>query len=1050
MDTSVTTKQRDFSSTGTVRRIPSSQSLQAQASFPSFPTHSADSSVSIQTVSSPTSSVPYSISSDGSMTVCPTLSSAEVIALAKDALRSALEENATNGMGSKELKPPGITIDMSHQNIMTFPDEVIDIIKNEIERLALSNNQIYTFPARLAECTSLRYLNVRNNCIRDFPLSICELPQLEILDMSRNKIKILPQEIGKLMALKVFSLQKNKIEELPQALAYMSSLQCLKFDGNPITFPPREVLVPQATSPPNGPLLREEFDDVTVTTQIKKFMKQKAAMDRSEAESAAEDSMSEGGDYPRPLKRVTSGRFPIKVNGTDVPDLRSPATARAPPIPSRSHYRGLSAQNAALRRPGIMPLTMGNSNERLRSNSESLLRLDNKIDRSRRMGMIPKKSTDLATVDETKNTNRYSHLRGLSHGSALQNGNSSAIDDSSRPAFDPAETYGGRTTYVRRLSSLPEKKRQSGTPDPIVEGAKGVLFAVEQVNPLIGNLMELTRDPSNKRSSLERVFFNANTHVEELTRDIREYDMYTEEDEEIAPRSNANIHRACVTCVSAYIHVCGLLSRNVESLVQNGDPRWIRHMLLLIYGSLAEVRNAGVAMMKSQEKKTETLPSVSETRNENRDSMESQNTIRPAPCERGSTPTRDRERPSLVIPPQANPRLRSATLVQHPSNLRVMTDSRGYNGMKDRSATMTSATPKSGESFASVSSSGKPTAEFTEEDRMFDKIFLALQQASEMCIRVLPEVHDNFVRVMYKIENSNLGDQLKRKWAELVQMCELAMASAESLKARLSTIKLKEPGIRSQPQFWNLCDNFLNGYTDLVTKVKELKSMTPLLDVSMIHLLRPLQKVMKEIGHHVQNSPWHDALGNLDNGRARAAVNTNGMSANPSYGVLSTPPTIALPMTPATAALGPAVQATVPSQPASASYMHQSFPDKPNFFERADQLLASANSSAYSSAFSSRTGTMTSGSFGSSLGGSFGGGLGSGYPTMVRSREESREPVLRSRAPTMMGRMDGDGNDIIRSRAPTMVARVDGEGGDANGSGGQMPTGQRYGGKVIF
>lgn len=42
-------------------------------------------------------------------------------------------------------------------------------------RLALSHNQISTFPARFSECTSLRYLNVRNNRIEEFPLAVCWL-----------------------------------------------------------------------------------------------------------------------------------------------------------------------------------------------------------------------------------------------------------------------------------------------------------------------------------------------------------------------------------------------------------------------------------------------------------------------------------------------------------------------------------------------------------------------------------------------------------------------------------------------------------------------------------------------------------------------------------------------------------------------------------------------------------------------------------------------------------------------------------------------------------
>jgi hypothetical protein len=68
--------------------------------------------------------------------LAPPLSTAEVVALAREAMRDALEENKTKagavtGMSS-ELKP-GITIDMSHKNIKKFP-EVVDIIKTELER----------------------------------------------------------------------------------------------------------------------------------------------------------------------------------------------------------------------------------------------------------------------------------------------------------------------------------------------------------------------------------------------------------------------------------------------------------------------------------------------------------------------------------------------------------------------------------------------------------------------------------------------------------------------------------------------------------------------------------------------------------------------------------------------------------------------------------------------------------------------------------------------------------------------------------------------------
>lgn len=73
-------------------------------------------------------------------------SEGQVIALAREAMKTAIEENrnkATETIGvSNELKP-GVTIDLSHKQIQRFPEEVVDIIKNELER--------YLYPSHLSQ-----------------------------------------------------------------------------------------------------------------------------------------------------------------------------------------------------------------------------------------------------------------------------------------------------------------------------------------------------------------------------------------------------------------------------------------------------------------------------------------------------------------------------------------------------------------------------------------------------------------------------------------------------------------------------------------------------------------------------------------------------------------------------------------------------------------------------------------------------------------------------------------------------------------------------------
>lgn len=64
------------------------------------------------------------------------MSSAQVISLAREAMRNALEsenkaaEVSAVGTGIKT----GVTIDLSRKNIQKLPEEVVDIVKNELER----------------------------------------------------------------------------------------------------------------------------------------------------------------------------------------------------------------------------------------------------------------------------------------------------------------------------------------------------------------------------------------------------------------------------------------------------------------------------------------------------------------------------------------------------------------------------------------------------------------------------------------------------------------------------------------------------------------------------------------------------------------------------------------------------------------------------------------------------------------------------------------------------------------------------------------------------
>ncbi|KAI0203178.1 RAM signaling pathway protein [Astrocystis sublimbata] len=868
------------------------------------------------------------------------ISSAQVINLAREAMKAALQDNESQAAEasavSNELKP-GVTIDLSRLNIQTLPEEVVDIIKNELERLALSHNKLTSFPTRFSECTSLRYLNVRSNRIEKFPLALCDLKSLEILDLGRNKIRVLPRELARLTSLKVLALQRNLIEELPLCLADMGSLQVLKLDGNNIMFPPKEVLNVQASSPPNDGFMKErEVADVAVTANVKKFLRQYSQNlhERENSVDSGGDEFSENIETPRvPIKRVTSGRFPIRVNGSDVMDPRSPALPRPPPIPSRSHARGLSQQNTATRRPSVMPLTIGNPNERVRSNSETVLRasrLERPSERNRRMGIVSRQASELGTLEEGHANNRFSHYRGLSHGSSMTGTLNANVSTSSPGSPAGADPLLQRPNYVRRLSVLPEQRRESRIFDPILESAKGILYAIFQIHPMIQLFTPLTNDGTTKRSSLEIVFYNTNVHVEELEQEIQKHEIALDGGD-YASRENENVQRAVVTLIKAYSHICTLLMDNMDTIVDNGEPRYVRTMMLLLYNSIMELRVSAHEAFKGP---AGYVPTYS-ARWAGID-----NTLKPHSRKGSATPTVGR--------PSLGSRSRLGTFVQSSSSLRVATDaslpsSQGNN----RAAQIMAATPRSGESFASSSTDPRYPPDFPAEERQFEKIFLSLQKSTELLLRTLPGLNVQFSNGKRNAELQRLPEMAIHAWRALIAKCGIAIKETEILKKRLSMIKLKEPGIRTDAMFWSLCKSFIDSWAEFGNKLMQTMDQVNL-SVEVKSRLRPIQISIKETTSLIMASPWGILF------RQAGHFSDTAQHYSPSHYASNSASThVQLPMTPQSAALGPAVQATVPSTPQSGSFANVF---SGNVFERADALISMGGLNM------SRTNTMNSAS----------------------------------------------------------------------------------------
>ncbi|DAA74599.1 TPA_exp: Uncharacterized protein A8136_3137 [Trichophyton benhamiae CBS 112371] len=905
-----------------------------------------------------------------------------IIELAQRAVDSGIQDTKRSLAGSEAVEGvvrPKLTIDLGHANIARVPEAVVNIIKDEVARLSLSNNHIDRIPNRFSECIHLRYLNIRANNFTEFPRVVYSLTFLEILDLSRNKITKLPEEVRNLSSLRVFSIMQNFLEDLPSQLADMSKLQVIKVSGNPLNSSLKAVLELREADV-NHLEMADNEKDSAITTELKRFLKSRRAAASPEPEY---HDQSETTEPPRPPKR--GNRFPVipRSNGTDsTSGSRSPSLSRPPPIPTRSHHRMASGQSGLIHRSN----TLASVSERNRSNSEGFI-AGSGTSRNKRMGLISRKNTDLGTLDEMR-PYRNSHLRGLSHGSLLRSQRGGMPNDGSNSSSpsSPMDRRRLKDGFVHRLSSLPEQRVKTTTKNPVVNSARSVLYALYQIHPHISSLINVIKAEEYRRSSLEIVFYNATTHLDQLNEALQNIGDADLQDKEVAKRVTESVKQECATCITAYTHVGTQLRANVAKAVALSDPKYIRTLLLMIYGSLIELRNAyAVFNVKPKPRRSKMAKKLSITTT----NQPMSKFIPERESEPSVTPTRER--------PPTSRRLRSETTVHlppiapfptalppftphppgHPSHSAHPTAPPLAIGGRSRSSSRSNAflhssgtssianTPRSGESFnllqTPVNNRINPVTglDEIEEDRIFEKIFIQLSSAYKATLQAVPLAAQQFSQCLKAAEESRAPQQLRNLCRKLLVRCRSCVDVADALDNRLSNMKLKEPGgnLRNQREFWHLCKTFIQTFVELVLDIREAKTFC-LLPSEIVATLRIVQKTIREAGRLIDTSPW-SYLAELHTSNPSNAVSQPQPNGHLHYSNSSTsiasqsglvngssPQSATVPATPLSAALGPAAQATVPSTTTSSNTSNTSG-DRMfagDVFQRADLLLSMAPS----------------------------------------------------------------------------------------------------------
>lgn len=480
----------------------------------------------------------------------------------------------------------------------------------------------------------------------------------------------------------------------------------------------------------------------------------------------------------------------------------------APPIPKRSHARVSSGTlGLQLQRPGAAPL-LQSGGEANRSRSDTVSSLSSL--RTRRQGFVPSKrtvsnnnvSTDLSSVEEVSGqgsarssqaTIKAPHSRNASFASTY-NGFLAPSGDISSGAASPVDD---RYNHDRGLGSVQHPSVKLLKSRPIVASRRLLFTLLELQRPLV-RIAQGLKDGTPKRTMLERQLFNANAHVEELDRLLNRLDNGLED----TPRREANAARniaiSCDNSMKAYGVVVKELKGFVQKIVHVLDPVVIRCLMFQINAAIIEARNVckllGFDMVPPSDKE----PSRASR----------------AWSSRTVTPTQPK--------PVTNRRLRGPTIlrsISSNSTLRAMPPPVPLN-TGSRTNTMTSmgmGMPRSGDSLNSANSSAMPSRSNTmrsthpdevDETEQFERIFVKLRTACDVANHALPHCHTEITVHKDNAETSGKA-RAAHYWSLALSKCNAVIRANQALSGRLKQVKLKDPGVRHQREFWQLCDAFV-------------------------------------------------------------------------------------------------------------------------------------------------------------------------------------------------------------------------------------------------
>lgn len=146
-------------------------------------------------------------------------------------------------------------LDLSNNQLTTLPASLAQLKKLKI--IFASNNQFTVLPDVLGECDNLemvgfkankihtvsasalpaklRWLTLTDNHIESLPESLGQRPRLQKLLLAGNRLRELPKSLGECKNLELLRISANQLTSFPAQIAALPKLAWIAFSGNPFS-----------------------------------------------------------------------------------------------------------------------------------------------------------------------------------------------------------------------------------------------------------------------------------------------------------------------------------------------------------------------------------------------------------------------------------------------------------------------------------------------------------------------------------------------------------------------------------------------------------------------------------------------------------------------------------------------------------------------------------------------------------------------------------------------------------------------------------------------